>query len=206
MLSRLNTLCLKGIDGREISAEVYIASGLPAYSVVGLPDAAVKEAKDRVVAAVRNSGFDFPSKRITVNLAPAEIRKTGTHFDLPIALGVIVASGQLGKKPPARLEDAFFIGELALDGALRPVAGVLPMLLALKGRGKTVVVPMGNSVEAAVSGVNCLSAASLKEAAVWLSGEAELHVCSVPETAQVPAGLGNDFSEVKGQPFAKRAL
>src|SRR3989338_3477669 len=105
MLSKLNTLCLKGIEGREVLAEVYIASGLPAYSVVGLPDAAVKEAKDRVVAAVRNSGFDFPAKRITVNLAPAEIKKAGTHFDLPIALGVIAASGKLGKKPPPRFEN-----------------------------------------------------------------------------------------------------
>ena len=103
MLAKLKTLCLKGIDGREVQAEVYIASGLPAYSVVGLPDAAVKEAKDRVVAAVRNSGFDFPAKRITVNLAPAEMRKAGTHFDLPIALGVVAASGGLGKEPPARL-------------------------------------------------------------------------------------------------------
>jgi len=206
MLSKLNTLCLKGIDGREVSAEVYIASGLPAYSVVGLPDAAVKEAKDRVVAAVRNSGFDFPSKRITVNLAPAEIKKAGTHFDLPIALGVIAASGRFGKKPPARFEDTFFIGELALDGALRPVAGVLPMLLALKGRRKTVVVPLGNSAEAAISGVNCLSAASLKEAAAWLTGETELPACSIPASAPLPAVDNRDFSEVKGQPFAKRAL
>ncbi len=206
MLSKLNTLCLKGIDGREVRAEVYIASGLPSYSVVGLPDAAVKEAKDRVVAAVRNSGFDFPSKRITVNLAPAEIKKTGTHFDLPIALGVIAASGRLGKEPPARLEDTFFIGELALDGALRPVAGVLPMLLALKGRGGTAVVPHGNSAEAAISGVNCLSASSLKEVAAWLAGEAELEACAVPASGQPPAGAVNDFSEVKGQPFAKRAL
>ena len=206
MLSKLNTLCLKGIDGREVSAEVYIASGLPAYSVVGLPDAAVKEAKDRVVAAVRNSGFDFPSKRITVNLAPAEIKKAGTHFDLPIALGVIAASGRLGKKPPARFADTFFIGELALDGGLRPVAGVLAMLLALKGRGRTAVVPAGNSAEAAISGVDCLSAASLKEVAAWLAGETELKACTAPEAARPAAAAGNDFSDVKGQPFAKRAL
>ena len=206
MLSKLNTLCLKGIDGREVLAEVYIASGLPAYSVVGLPDAAVKEAKDRVVAAVRNSGFDFPAKRITVNLAPAEIKKAGTHFDLPIALGVIAASGKLGKKPPARFENTFFIGELALDGALRPVAGVLPMLLALKGRDVTAIVPAGNSAEAAVSGVNCLSASSLKEVASWLAGQGELTACAAAATARISSGDGNDFSEVKGQPFAKRAL
>lgn len=206
MLSKLNTLCLKGIDGREVLAEVYIASGLPAYSVVGLPDAAVKEAKDRVVAAVRNSGFDFPSRRITVNLAPAEIRKAGTHFDLPIALGVIAASGKLGKKPPARFGDTFFIGELALDGALRPVAGVLPMLLALKGRSVTAVVPGGNSAEAAISGVNCLSASSLKEVAAWLAGAGELKVCALPPAPPTASAGCIDLSEVKGQPFAKRAL
>ncbi len=206
MLSKLRTLCLKGIDGREVSAEVYIAAGLPAYTVVGLPDAAVKEAKDRVVAAVRNSGFDFPSKRITVNLAPAEIRKAGTHFDLPIALGVIAATGKLGKEPPLRLGETFFIGELALDGALRPVAGVLPMLLAIKSLGKTAVVPVGNSAEAAVSGVACLAASSLKEVAGWITGSAELEPCRYsPAKDPAPVQLP-DFSEVKGQAFAKRAL
>lgn len=205
MLAKVYTLALRGIDGFEVSAEVYIASGLPAYNVVGLPDAAVKEAKDRVVAAVRNSGFDFPSKRITVNLAPAEIRKAGTHFDLPIALGVLTASGKPGKKPPKRLEDTFFIGELALDGSLRPVAGVLPMLLALKGSGKTVVLPEGNSAEAAVSGVDCLAASSLERVALWLAGEAELKPC-VAVPAPEAAGPVPDLSEVKGQAFAKRAL
>jgi magnesium chelatase family protein len=206
MLSKLRTLCLKGIDGREVSAEVYIAPGLPAYTVVGLPDAAVKEAKDRVVAAVRNSGYDFPSKRITVNLAPAEIKKAGTHFDLPIALGVLAAAGKLGKQPPARMEDTFFIGELALDGAIRPVAGVLPMLQALKGAGKTAVVPAGNSAEAAVSGVACLAASSLKEVAAWLTGAAELPACAQAPQPEPTRESYADFSEVKGQAFAKRAL
>ncbi|MDD2804770.1 MAG: YifB family Mg chelatase-like AAA ATPase [Elusimicrobiales bacterium] len=205
MLSKLRTLCLKGIDGREVSAEVYIASGLPAYSVVGLPDAAVKEAKDRVVAAVRNSGFDFPSKRITVNLAPAEIKKAGTHFDLPIALGVIAAAGGLGKKPPARLGETFFIGELALDGGLRPVAGVLPMLQAIKGQGRRAIVPGGNAAEAAVSGVDCLTASNLKEVASWLAGKADLGPCAAG-ARPAAAAQAPDLSEVKGQAFAKRAL
>ncbi|OGR39203.1 MAG: magnesium chelatase [Elusimicrobia bacterium GWA2_64_40] len=206
MLSTLRTLCLKGIDGKEVSAEVYIASGLPSYTVVGLPDAAVKEAKDRVVAAVRNSGYDFPSRRITVNLAPAEIRKAGTHFDLPIALGVIAATGRLGEQPPARLKETFFIGELALDGRLRPVAGVLPMLLALKDRGAAAVVPEGNAAEAAVSGVDCLAAASLKEAAAWVRGEGELRPCAPAPASQGATAVYPDFSEVKGQAFAKRAM
>ena len=205
MLAKISTLALKGIDGFAVSAEVYIASGLPAYNVVGLPDAAVKEAKDRVVAAVRNSGFDFPSKRITVNLAPAEKKKAGTHFDLPIALGVLAASGKLGKEQPERLSSAFFIGELALDGSLRPVAGVLPMLLALKGSGAVAVVPEGNSAEAAVSGVKCLAAPSLAKAAAWAWGKEELPECGRPP-ARVIRPSAPDFSEVKGQPFAKRAL
>lgn len=206
MLARLRTLCLKGIDGREVSAEVYIASGLPAYAVVGLPDAAVKEAKDRVVAAVRNSGYDFPSKRITVNLAPAEIRKAGTHFDLPIALGVLSACGQLGKETPARLADTFFIGELALDGTIRPVAGVLPMLTALKGSGLAAVVPRANSAEAAVSGVECYAADSLRQVAGWAAGGGELERCGAPAEARPARSAGADLSEVKGQAFAKRAL
>ncbi len=206
MLAKLRTLCLKGIDGREVSAEVYLAPGLPAYSVVGLPDAAVKEAKDRVVAAVRNSGCDFPSKRITVNLAPAEIRKAGTHFDLPIALGVLAASGKFGKRPPDRLRGTFFIGELALDGALRPVAGVLPMLMALKGTGAAAVVPAGNAAEAAVSGVPCLAASSLGQVAAWVAGEGELPSCARAPGAPLTAASGPDLAEVKGQAFAKRAL
>ncbi|MHB0996233.1 MAG: YifB family Mg chelatase-like AAA ATPase [Elusimicrobiales bacterium] len=206
MLSKLRTLCLKGIDGKEVSAEVYIASGLPSYTVVGLPDAAIKEAKDRVVAAVRNSGFDFPSKRITVNLAPAEIRKAGTHFDLPIALGVLAAAGKLGKTPPAALTDTFFIGELALDGALRPVAGVLPMLLALKDAGRTAVVPAGNAAEAAVSGIKCLSASSLREVTAWLAGAAELPPCAGAAAPAPAPRCSSDLAEVKGQAFAKRAL
>lgn len=205
MLAKISTLALKGIDGFTVSAEVYIASGLPAYAIVGLPDAAVKEAKERVVAAVRNSGFDFPSKRITVNLAPAERKKAGTHFDLPIALGVLAASGKLGEKIPSRLEDSCFIGELALDGSLRPVAGVLPMLLALKNLNKTAVVPLGNSVEAAVSGVKCLAASSLRQVSAWISGEEELSDCG-PAPALSTVEFAPDFSEVKGQAFAKRAL
>jgi magnesium chelatase family protein len=207
MLSKLRTLGLKGIDGFTISVEVDLAAGLPAYSVVGLPDASIKEAKDRIVAAVRNSGFDFPVKRITVNLAPAEVKKAGTHFDLPIALGVLAASGKLGKKAAERLKTAVFIGELALDGSVRPVVGVLPMLLSLKkrGDGAAVVVPAGNSAEAALSGLDCLAACSLRETADWLNGTAELPPCRQADRENPSEALG-DFSEVKNQAFAKRAL
>jgi magnesium chelatase family protein len=205
MLAKTSTLALRGIDGFSVTAEVYISSGLPSYAVVGLPDAAVKEARERVAAAVRNSGFDFPSRRITVNLAPAERRKAGTHFDLPIALGVLAASGRFGEKAPAALEEDFFIGELALDGSLRPVAGVLPMLLSLKGSGRTAVVPEGNSAEAAVSGVRCLAAKDLRQVSAWLTGGGALPEC-LPCRQPAPAAEPPDLSEVKGQAFAKRAI
>ena len=129
MLAKINTLSLKGIDGYKVSAEVFLASGLPAYNVVGLPDAAVKEARDRVMAAIRTSGYCIPPKRITVNLAPAEQRKNGTHFDLPIALGLLAASGGIDETDNAKLEKTYFLGELALDGKIRPAAGVLPIII-----------------------------------------------------------------------------
>ncbi len=207
MLSKLRTLGLRGIEGFNIRVEVDIAAGLPSYAVVGLPDTGIKESKDRVVAAVRNSGFDFPVKRITVNLAPAEVRKTGTHFDLPIALGVLAASGKVEKAGFGRLETSVFIGELALDGALRPVIGVLPMLLSLKKAGLRVpvIVPRKNSAEAALSGLECLAAGSLKEVLDWVNGAAELPACIKGERERA-AGAAGDFSEVKSQAFAKRAL
>jgi magnesium chelatase family protein len=208
MLSKLRTLGLKGIDGFAITVEVDLAAGLPSYSVVGLPDASIKESKDRIVAAVRNSGFDFPVKRITVNLAPAEVKKAGTHFDLPIAMGVLAASGKMEKKAVARLENSVFIGELALDGSIRPVVGVLPMLLSLKNSGALagdVVVPKSNSDEAALSGLDCLAAGNLKEVLDWLNGTARLPACRRADRETPAAALG-DFSEVKNQAFAKRAL
>ncbi len=206
MLAKLNSLGLKGIEGYAVGVEVDIASGLPSYSVVGLPDAAVKESKDRVVAAIRNSGFELPSRRVTVNLAPAEIRKSGTHFDLPIALGILTAAEALEGRDE-KASGAFFLGELALDGALKPVIGVLPMLLSLKASGHSgpVVVPSANSGEAALSGLDAFSAATLSEAAAWLSGKGELRRClhaAPPENT----GSTGDMSEVKSQAFAKRAL
>ena len=206
MLAKTHTLALRGIDGFDVNTEIYIAPGLPSYTVVGLPDAAVKESRDRVVAAVRNSGYDFPSRRITVNLAPAEKKKSGTHFDLPIALGILAASGKLEKGAQAKINDTYFIGELALDGGLRPVAGVLPMLLAVKDKGVRAVVPAGNAEEAAVSGVNCCFADSLSEIALWLNGKVELRACSVTLRDSYKTEAKFDFRDVKGQIFAKRAL
>lgn len=207
MLAKINTLSLKGIDGYKVSAEVFLASGLPAYNVVGLPDAAVKEARDRVMAAIRTSGYCIPPKRITVNLAPAEQRKNGTHFDLPIALGLLAASGGIDETDNAKLEKTYFLGELALDGKIRPAAGVLPMLLALRNAcpGCIAIVPSGNAAEAAASGVPCYRADSLRQAADWISGKESLPECSHKPFSEYKASY-LDFSDVKGQNFAKRAL
>ena len=137
MLSTVYTGAIRGIEGFSVSVEVDIAPGMPTLTVVGLPDTEVRESKERVVAAVRNSGFDFPLKRITVNLSPAELRKSGTQFDLPIALGILAASEQLSEPAREKLKDLLILGELALDGTLRPCAGVLPMLISCKKLGKT---------------------------------------------------------------------
>ncbi len=206
MLAKLNSLGLKGIEGYAVGVEVDIAPGLPSYSVVGLPDAAVKESKDRVVAAIRNSGFELPSRRVTVNLAPAEIRKAGTHFDLPIALGMLSAAEALEGRD-AKAAGAFFLGELALDGALKPVVGVLPMLLSLKASGYSgpVVVPAANAAEASLAGLEALGASSLTEAAAWLAGKGRLAPCGGGPVAEA-SGAAGDMAEVKSQAFAKRAL
>ncbi len=206
MLAKIWSMGIKGIDGFPVSVGVDVAGGLPTFGIVGLADTEVKESKERVIAAIRNSGFDFPLKRITVNLAPAELKKSGTHFDVPIALGILAASGQLNA---AKLKKMTFAGELALDGEIRPVTGLLPMMLALKKTELTeAVVPCANSAEAAVSGVKALIAANLKNLISGLMGESQLEPCS----AKGNDGAGDvhfaagDFSEVKGQALAKRAL
>jgi magnesium chelatase family protein len=140
MLSRVFSVGLRGVEGYPVQVELDLANGLPGYTTVGLPDSAVRESRERVSSAVRNSGFRFPQRRITVNLAPAQSRKEGTHFDLPIALAVLAASGQLARESwPERY---CFVGELALDGSLRPVRGILAMALEAKARGfEAFVVP-----------------------------------------------------------------
>ncbi|MFA6433409.1 MAG: YifB family Mg chelatase-like AAA ATPase [Elusimicrobiales bacterium] len=208
MLAKISSLGIRGIDGFPVSVEVDVANGLPTFAIVGLADTEVKESKERVVSAIRNSGFDFPPKRITVNLSPAELKKSGTHFDLPIALGILAACGKL-KKAGRRLENTVFVGELALDGEIRPVTGLLPMMLALS-ETKTVeaIVPAANSVEAAVSGVPAFNAASLKTLVSALTARTELDRCvnTAACPGEEPSFAGGDFSEVKGQAFAKRAL
>lgn len=207
MLSQVFSAAVQGIDAYPVRVEVDIASGLPVLAIVGLPDAAVKESKDRVVAAVRNSGFDLPSRRITVNLSPADVKKEGASFDLPIALGIIAAQGEIDG---AHLENWCVIGELALDGSLRSVRGVLPIAAGLAAHGmKRLIVPAANAAEAAVVADIEVYAVDSLSAVVKLVKGVERHTPVAPSVSRPEQGhdtADSDFSDVKGQQFAKRAL
>ena len=147
MLATVLSSAMLGIDAYIVKVEVDVAGGLPSFSTVGLPDSAIKESRDRVTAAIKNSGFYFPQTRIIANLAPADIRKTGSAFDLPIAIGVMAATNQV---VPARLENAIVLGELALDGSIRGIQGALPIAIAAKANGiQDFILPAGNAREAA---------------------------------------------------------
>ena len=202
MVATIRSLGLFGIGGYEVQVEISLSGGLPQFDLVGLPDAAVREARERVRSALKNNSLSFPVSRVTVNLAPADKKKAGTVYDLPIALGILTASDQL---PPPKADEAF-IGELSLTGELRPVRGALPMALAARRAGiRRLYVPAGNAAEASFAeGIEVCGAATLAELLAHLRGEAPL--------SPVPAGKGEiegsfpDFSEVKGQENVKRAL
>ena len=203
MISRVNSLGLSGVRGSRISVECFLSNGLPAFEIVGLPDAAVKEARERVRAAAKNSGFKFPVSRITVNLAPASAKKTGTLYDLPILLGILSASGLI----PRPGDDAAFLGELSLEGAVRPVSGVLPMAIAAKETGiTTLYVPRENAPEATLArGPAVIPVDTVAQLAAHLRGEAPI----APQENWEPKGSGShvlDFADVMGQENVKRAL
>ena len=205
MVRNVMSLGLRGVAGYPVTAECALSGGLPAFDVVGLPDAAVKEARERVRSAVKSSGFDFPVSRITVNLAPADRKKAGTVYDLPILVGILAAGGQISLKQERR---SAFVGELSLDGRLRPVSGVLPMALAALREGmERLYVPADNAPEATLAGegLEVIPVNTVRELAAHLSGEAPIDPAPAwtPESA---AYAGPDFSEVKGQERAKRAL
>jgi magnesium chelatase family protein len=205
MISFAFSAAVNGIDADIISVEIYISSGLPIFSIVGLPDAAVKESRDRVIAALKNSGFDFPSKKITVNLAPADIKKEGGSFDLPIALGILASCEKINSET---LKSFCAAGELSLDGKIRKVKGVLPMALSLQNsKIKNFIVPFSNRHEAAaVNGLNVYPFKTLSEAANFLNGAEVLpFVCQDIEPVNLQSGQEYDFSEIKGQRYAKRA-
>jgi len=193
---------LAGIDAPEVTVEVHLGPGLPAFHIVGLPDAEVREARDRVRAALNHVHFEFPARRITVNLAPAELPKDSSRFDLPIALGILAASGQLAPQALAGLE---FAGELSLTGELREVRGALAMALSARAAGRAFVLPEGNAPQAALAeGARILPARTLLEVVSHLAGEKPLaHYGGEARRACVSYA---DFNDVKGQQQAKRAL
>ncbi len=203
MVSRIRSLGIKGIGGYEVSVECSIAQGLPGFEIVGLPDAAVREARDRVRAAIKNSGLKFPVSRLTVNLAPADTKKAGTVYDLPVLLGILAVTGEI-KEPPA---DCAFFGELSLAGELRPVRGALPMALAAERAGiKRLFVPADNAPEAAFAqGIEVYPVENVTTLLEYFREQTELEPVKPSSERREHTG-GPDFSEVKGQQYAKRAL
>ena len=202
-LATIHTRAAIGIEAPEVIIEVHLANGLPALSIVGLPEAAVKESKDRVRAALLNARFEYPARRITVSLAPADLPKEGGRFDLPIALGILAASGQI---PNDNLHRYEFVGELGLGGQLRPIRGVLPVALHARDAGRSLILPQQNADEAAlVSDATVMPAEHLLDVVAHLHGQTLLPLHSVSELLDSSANLP-DLAEVYGQPHARRAL
>ncbi len=202
-LSLLYSRSNEGIDAPQVDVEVHLSNGLPSFSIVGLPELAVKESKDRVRAAIINCNFEFPAKRITVNLAPADIPKDGGRFDLPIALGILAASGQI---PSQGLTQYEFIGELSLAGQLRPVKGVLPTAYATLLANRSLLLPLENADEASlITDLNVIAASHLLQICNHLSKNETLLPYQIKH-AELKPQYHNDLSDVKGQFQAKRAL
>ena len=204
MVSQVFSMGLYGMDAFPVEVEADLSSGLPSFEVVGLPDAAVKESRDRVRAAMKNCGYDFPVSRITVNLAPADKRKEGPIYDLPLLIALLRASRQLD----CSLEESVFLGELSLTGEVRPVRGVLPMAIAAKEHGfRSLFVPAANSAEGAVvEGLNVYPVSCVADLLKHLTGETPIAPASAASAEQAEALPMPDFSEGRGQAQAKRAL
>ena len=211
MLSVLNAAALIGIDAMKVTVEANVAGGIPSFTVVGLPDNAVRESRERILTAIRNSGFTIPPKKITVNLAPADIKKVGTAFDLPVAIGLLGSLELIGN----RFEDTLIMGELALDGSLRRINGALPVAIMAGKEGiKRLIVPMENAAEAAVavsaakSAIEVYGVESLNETVALLNKERVFTQVSV-NIAELFEGEQEylvDFADIKGQGAAKKAL
>ena len=208
MLAKTKTCAVVGMDGHVVEVEVDISPGLPAFHIVGLPDLAVQESRERVRAAIRNSGAEFPMRRITVSLAPADLKKSGPSYDLPIAVGILISSGQL----PDEMRGSLLLGELALDGALRSTRGILPMVAIGRSEGySNVFVPHMNAQEAAlVDGITVIPAPGLEEVISHVRAET-----TIPEYQESPELTSTDscddprapdLAEVRGQEHAKRAV
>ncbi len=207
MLAKSQTCAVVGLDGFIVQVEVDISPGLPAFNIVGLPDTAVQEARERVRAALRNSGCEFPMRRITVNLAPADLKKAGPAYDLPIAVGILLSSGQIDLPP----EPAIFLGELSLDGSLRHTNGVLPMAVVARDQGfAAVYVPIADATEAAlIDGIQVFPVPSLAALVSHLLGESRISPAlnvGIPPAVDNRHTNGNNLAHIKGQEHAKRAL
>ncbi|MBR2441589.1 MAG: YifB family Mg chelatase-like AAA ATPase [Clostridia bacterium] len=206
MIARVQSYALSGLEGVCVTVEADVSKGLPGYDMVGLPDAAVKESKERVKSAIKNSALEFPLHKITVNLAPASVKKEGSSFDLPVAISLMLAYGTL----EASVEDTVFLGELALNGDLRPVSGVLPSIISARDKGfRKFVIPKGNEKEASfIKGVSVYAANTLKEVVNHLSGLKPIPPVEPGsfEKAAEEKGSSYDLAFVKGQAIAKRAL
>ena len=207
MLSKVQSCSVLGIHAYPVGVEVDIATGLPAFATVGLPDSTVRESRERVSSAIVNAGFRFPLKRVTINLAPADVPKGGSSFDLPIAIGILSATRQIDEQ---NLKSHVILGELSLSGAVRPVRGVLPMALAAMEAGiRGIIIPQENVREASViKGLEVRGVSDIREITGFLNGERDIS----PATIDVKKLFGDfskfrlDFSDVKGQAHVKRAL
>ncbi len=207
MLAKILSASVFGIDAYIVEVEVDLALGLPAFTTVGLPEGAVKESKDRVQAAIKNSGFSFPARKVTVNLAPADIKKEGAAFDLPIAIGILAA---LGEVKGSACNNFIVMGELSLDGSLRPIKGALPMAIACREGGLSgIILPKANSNEGAmVRGCNVYPVGTLIEVVQFLNGSRTIEPakCDTEQVFKEASEYTIDFGEVKGQEHAKRSL
>ena len=204
MFAKAKSLGIYGMDAFSVVVEADLSRGLPRFDIVGLPDAAVKESRERVRASIKNCKYDFPVSRITVNIAPADIKKEGPLYDLPILIAVLAATGQI----KASIADYAFVGELSLDGEIRPCTGVLPMLLKAREQGiPAVFIPYANKTEAgAVNGIDVFAAKNIGEVIRHISGEEKLPPCFTPLSKLATYDDTLDFADVKGQGDAKRAL
>lgn len=207
MLAKVLSGALIGIDAYPVEVEVDIAQGLPQFATVGLPEGAVKESKDRVKSAIKNSGYEFPARRITINLAPADVRKDGAAFDLPIAIGLLAA---IGVVKPECLKNYILLGELSLDGQIKPVRGVLPIAMVARQWGElSLILPCDNAEEGAiVAGPPIYPVRDLAEAVALINGDREFSAFEMPEAtvSSAPGSDCEDFAEVRGQEHVKRAL
>lgn len=202
MVQNVKSIGLHGIEGYEVSIECFLSGGLPAFDIVGLPDTAVKEARERVRATIKNLSLKFPVSRITVNLAPADTKKAGTLYDLPILLGILLSAGHIKALP----DNSAFVGELSLGGELRPISGALPMALTAARNGiKELYVPFDNATEASFANVAVYPVKSVRELISYLGGEEKIAPAVRPEIKQMSRHVP-DFADVKGQENVKRAL